>query len=130
MSWRALARLPRALVISTRPTVGPMLVQRRPSTRIDKMIATRVTESYARLLLNSKDGDSRHVVIDKIGAYEVRLLEIPSVNGRQAASLWVELYDRGLRTGVDSCKCGDVGEVIEAARFLLTQATRIQNEAA
>ena len=94
------------------------------------MIATRVTESYARLLLNSKDGDSRHVVIDKIGAYEVRLLEIPSVNARQAASLWVELYDRGLRTGVDSCKCGDVGEAIEAARFLLTQATRIQNEAA
>lgn len=94
------------------------------------MIASRVTESYARLLLNPKDDDSRHVVIDKVGAYEVRLLEIRSANARQAASLWVELYDRGLRTGVDSCKCRDVGEAIEAVRFLMTQATRIKNEAA
>ncbi len=91
------------------------------------MIAARVTESCAKLYLNSKDDGARHVVIDKIGAYEVRLLEIPSGN---AASLWVELYDRGLRTGVDSCKCRDVGEAIEAARFFMTHAARLKNEAA
>ena len=92
------------------------------------MIATRVTESYAKLFLNAK-GDS-HVVIDRVGAYEVRLLEMPSANAREAASLWVELYDRGLRAGVDSCKCKDVGEAIEATRFFMTHATRLKNEAA
>ena len=94
------------------------------------MIATRVTESCAKLFLNSKDDGSRHVVIDKIGAYEVRLLEIPSGNAREGASLWVELYDRGLRSGVDSCKCRDVGEAIEAARFFMNDATRLKSEAA
>jgi hypothetical protein len=94
------------------------------------MIATRVTESCAKLYLDSKDGGPRHVVIDKVGAYEVRLLEIPSGNAREAASLWVELYDRGLRAGVDSCKCLDIGEAIEAARFFMAYATRLKNEAA
>jgi hypothetical protein len=83
------------------------------------MIATRVTESYAKLFLNAK-GDNPHVVIDRVGAYEVRLLEIPSTNARGAASLWVELYDRGLRAGVDSCKCKDVVEAIEVTRFFMT----------
>jgi len=109
--------------------VGPVQVQRRPSTRIDKMIATRVTESCAKLFLNAK-GDNSHVVIDRVGAYEVRLLEIPSANAREAASLWVEFYDRGLRAGVDSCKCKDVGEAIEVTRFFMTHATRLKNEAA
>ena len=94
------------------------------------MIATRVTESCAELYLDSKDDGPRHVVIDKIGAYEVRLLEIPSGNAREAASLWVELYDRGLRAGVDSCRCLGIGEAIEAARFFMTQATRLKTEAA
>ena len=94
------------------------------------MIATRVTESCAKLYLDSKDDGARHVVIDKIGAYEVRLLEIPSGNAREAASLWVELYDRGLRAGVDSCRCLGIGEAIKAARFFMTQATRLKTEAA
>ena len=93
------------------------------------MIATRVTESCAKLFLNAK-GDNSHVVIDRVGPYEVRLLEIPSANAREAASLWVELYDRGLRAGVDSCKCKDVGEAIEATRFFMTHATRLKSEAA
>jgi hypothetical protein len=94
------------------------------------MVATRVTESYAKLFLNSKGDESHHVVIDRIGAFEVRLLEMPSGNAREGANLWVELYDRGLRSGVDSCKCSDVGEAIEAARFFMTQATRVKNDAA
>ena len=94
------------------------------------MIAARVTESFAKLFLNSKDDGACHVVIDKVGAYELRLLEISSGNAREAASLWVELYDRSLRTGVDSCKCRDVGEAIEAARFFMTHAARHKSEAA
>ena len=109
------------LAISSRPMVGPVQVQRRPSTRIDKMIATCVTESYAKLFLNAK-GDNPHVVIDRVGAYEVRLLEIPSTNARGAASLWVELYDLDLRLAVDSYKCNHVDEAIDATHLLMVKA--------
>ena len=94
------------------------------------MIATRVTESYASLFLTSKhDNGSRHAAIARIGAFEIRLLEIPSVNSPEEASLWVELYDRDLRVGVDSYKCSDLDEAIDAAQLLMTQATRLNNEA-
>jgi len=87
------------------------------------MIATRVTESYASLFLPAKhDGDSRHAAIARIGAFEVRLLEMPSVNSHQEVSLWVELYDLDLRLGVDSYKCSHLDEAIDAAHLLTIKA--------
>ena len=37
-------------------------------------------------------------------------------------SLWVELYDRDLQLGVDSRKCSDLDEAVDAAHFLIAQA--------
>ena len=75
---------------------------------MDKMIAARVTETYASLFLTPKQDDgSRYSVITRIGDFEVRLLELPSVNSPDELALWVELYDRDLRVGVDSYKCSD-----------------------
>ena len=94
------------------------------------MIATRITKSYASLFLTSKHDDgSRHAAIARIGAFEVRLLEMPSANSPEEASLWVELYDRDLRVGVDSYKCSDLDEAIDAAQLLMAQATQLNNEA-
>jgi len=113
----------RAFVISNRPVAGLLPVQKRPSTRMVKMIAARVTETYASLFLTPKQDDgSRYSVIARIGAFEVRLLELPSVNAPEELGLWVELYDRDLRVGVDSCKCSDLDEAIDAAQFLTAQA--------
>ena len=74
------------------------------------MIAARVTRIlHEPVFLTSKHDDgSRHAAIARVGAFEVRLLEMPSANSPEEASLWVELYDRGLRVGVDSYKCGDL----------------------
>ena len=93
------------------------------------MIATRVTESYASLFLTSGHNDgSRHAAIARFGAFEIRLLELPSVNSREEASLWVELYDRDLRLSVDSCKCSDLDEAIDATHLLMILAKRLNNE--
>jgi hypothetical protein len=124
MSWRAVTRLARAFAISNRPVVWLLPVQKQPVTRIDKkMLATRVTESYASLFRPSKhDGDSRHAAIARIGAFEVRLLEMPSVHSPEEASLWVELYDLDLRLGVDSYKCSHLDAAIDAAHVLMIKA--------
>ena len=87
------------------------------------MIAARVTKTYASLFLTPKQDDgSRYSVIARIGVFEVRLLELPSVNSPEELGLWVELYDRDLRVGVDSYKCDDLDEAIAAAQFLTVQA--------
>jgi hypothetical protein len=108
--------------------VGLLPVQKRPSTRTDKMIATRITESYASLFLTSRcDDGSRYAAIARIGAFEVRLIEMASDDSQ--ATLWVELFDRCLRVGIDSYKCNDLDEVIDTAQLLMTHATRLNNEA-
>src|SRR4030095_4284384 len=114
MSWRAIARLARAFAISNRPVVGTIAGAKAAfSTDRQKMVATRVTESYASLFLTSEPNDgSRQAAIARIGAFELRLLEMPSVNSPKEASLWVELYDRDHRLSVDSCKCSDLDEAI------------------
>ena len=87
------------------------------------MIAARVTETYTSLFLTPKQDDgSRYSAIARIGAFEVRLLERPSVNSPEELELWVELYDRDLRVGVDSYKCSDLDDAIDAAQFLAAQA--------
>jgi len=83
----------------------------------------RVTETYASLFLTPKQADgSRYSAIARIGAFEIRLLERPSVNSPEELELWVELYERNLRVGVDSYKCSDLDEAIDAAQFLAAQA--------
>jgi hypothetical protein len=113
----------RAFVINNQPVAKLLPVQKRPSTRMDKMIAARVMETYTSLFLTPKQEDgSRYSVIARIGDFEVRLLELPSGNSSEELILWVELYDRDLRVGVDSCKCSDLDEAIDAAQFLTAQA--------
>lgn len=73
--------------------------------------------------------DSRHAAIARIGAFEVRLLEMPSVNSPEEASLWVELYDLDLRLSVDSYKCSHLDEAIDAAHLLMIKAKLLKNEA-
>ena len=94
------------------------------------MIARRVTQSYLGLFLTSKGADgSRAAAVARIGMFEVRLVEMPSFNASEGLSLWVELYDRGHRVGVDSYKCGDLDEAIDVAQLLMTQATQLNSEA-
>jgi len=95
------------------------------------MIAARVTESYASLFLTPNgDDSSRNILIEMVGAFEVRLVGIPSVNAPAGLSLWVELYCRDLPLGVDSCKCNNLDEAIEAATLLAIQAGELNNEGA
>jgi len=87
---------------------------------MEKMLARRVTEleSYLGLLRTpERDDGPRHAAVARIGTFEVRLIEMPSVNASEEMSLWVELYDRDLQLGVDSRKCS-----VDVAHFLIAQA--------
>ena len=91
------------------------------------MIARRVTQSYLGLFLTSKGADgSRAAAVARIGMFEVRLVEMPSFNAPEGLSLWVELYDRDLKLNVDSCKCSDLDEAIDATHRLIDLARGTQ----
>jgi hypothetical protein len=89
------------------------------------MLARRVTEleSYLGLFRTpERDDGPRHAAVARIGKFEVRMVEMPSVNASEDMSLWVELYDRDLQLGVDSRKCSDFDEAVDVAHFLIAQA--------
>ena len=88
-----------------------------------KLFARRVTESYlGRFHTPKRDDGPRHAAVARIGTFEIRLVEIPSVDASEEMSLWVELYDRNLQFSVDSGKCSDLDEAVDAAHFLIAQA--------
>ena len=94
------------------------------------MIARRVTQSYLDLFLTSEGADgSRAATVARIGMFEGRLVEMPSFNSQKGLSLWVELYDRDLNLNVDSCKCSDLDEAIDATHRLIDLARGLNNEA-
>jgi hypothetical protein len=87
------------------------------------MIARRVTESYASLFRSPKrDHGPRQAAVARIGTFEILLVEMPTVNASEEITLWVELYDRDLQFSVDSRKCSDLDEAVDAAHFLIAQA--------
>ena len=93
------------------------------------MIATCATEFYASLFLTSRrDDGSRYAAIARIGAFEVRLIEMASGNSPEEATLWIELYDRCLRVGIDSYSCNDLDEVIDTAQLLMSEAPRLRQQ--
>jgi hypothetical protein len=75
-----------------------------------------------RPINGGSDDGPRQAAIAKIGTFEVRLVEIPSVNSSEEMSLWVELYDRDIQLGLDSRKCSDFDEAVDAAHFMIAQA--------
>src|SRR5262245_33518007 len=122
-TWQAIARPCGLSSIAIDQWPGSCRCKSGPQHGWTKMIAARVTETYTSLFLTPKQDDgSRYSVVARIGAFEVRLLEVPSVNSPDELELWIELYDRDLRVGVDSCKCSDLDEAIDAAQFLAAQA--------
>ena len=87
------------------------------------MLVRRVTESSLGLFGTPKRDDGpRHAAVARIGKFEIRLVELPPDNASEEMSLWVELYDRDLQLGVDSRKCSDLDEAVDAAHFLIAQA--------
>jgi hypothetical protein len=110
--------------------IGRWLAGAKAARGWTKMVARRVTESYLGLFRTPKRGDgSRAAAVARIGTFEIRLVEMPSVNASEEMSLWVELYDRDLQFDVDSRKCGDLDEAIDAAHFLIAQARLLNSEA-
>jgi len=105
-------------------------VQKQPLTRIDKKNDCYACYRILREPLSPVQARRRLTSCrDCHGAFEVRLLEMPSVNSPEEASLWVELYDLDLRLGVDSYKCSHLDEAIDAAHLLMIKAKLLNNEA-
>jgi hypothetical protein len=88
------------------------------------------TQAYVRLffLPASKEG-ARIVSLARFGNYEIRLLELSTMDYDRDPPLWMELYDHDIPAAIDSCRCGDLEDAVCAAEKLLSQAKQLSEAA-
>jgi hypothetical protein len=85
------------------------------SHKEDVRVLNRLYQAYIGLgvALPQEDG-SRMVPLARIGAFELRLLELAEHRRSDSADFWFELYCRDSRMSLDSCRCQD----LEVAEFI------------
>jgi hypothetical protein len=92
----------------------------------DRLVELRLTRAYIHLLLVPVDGNgARTVPLARFGNYEVRLTEFVQETNTDSAPMWLELYARDLRRGIDSCCCYDLEEAVDSARHLVARAREL-----
>jgi hypothetical protein len=96
----------------------------------NRLIELRLTQAYIHLLLVPEDGHGvRTISFARFGNYQVRLSEF--VRDHQGASerpMWLELYARDSRSGIDSCACRDLEEAVIAANLLVSHAKELNEQ--
>ena len=95
-----------------------------------RSVALTVTQAYVRLFsVPASENGVRSVPLARVGNYEVRLAELPSMALAADLPLWMELYDHQIRSSIDGCGCSDLEDAIPAAEDLLSQARRLSKNA-
>jgi hypothetical protein len=89
----------------------------------------QIIQSYVWALNAPKDHDGRRLsVLERVGPYEVRLIEPPDVALAEAFPFWIELYDALKQVSVDSHGGWDIEEAAAAADHLVELARQLMSE--
>src|SRR5215467_11031417 len=97
-------------------------------TSLSKMnLETRLARAHVMLLVIPKDEhDSKSTPLVRYGAYEVRLVEMPSVSN--AFVFWIELFDHNRQVSIDSKGANDFEEAVATAEHLILRAEELSNK--
>jgi hypothetical protein len=95
---------------------------------MEKMSATKALELrimqmriWALVAAERIDGQ-RTVSLARHGAFEVRLIELPPDSDSDNIPLWIELFEHGGSTTLDSCGGYDLEHIAVAAEAFISQA--------
>jgi len=94
----------------------------------DRLVELRLTRAYIHLLLvPADDNGARTVSLARFGNFEVRLIEFVQDSDTEAP-MWLELYARDARCGLDGCRCYDLEEAVISARYLVARARELNSD--
>jgi hypothetical protein len=93
----------------------------------NRILEQRLASAYASLWHVPEDEHhSRSISLERYGAYDVRLVEVPPESPASAAkSLWLELCDQDSQIVLDSCICDGLEEAAISAEGLISQAREL-----
>jgi len=105
----------------------PQLVtmsKRIPSDTLE----SRIVSAYHLLeCAPGSDGSERFVVIERVGDYEIRLVDAWALLPDEKIPFWIELYDGATDTSLDSFTSPDVKKTAAAAEAMTAAAQRLHD---
>jgi hypothetical protein len=121
-----------ALEIVGQPCCGALqwrnLIGKQPwpsvsRTSRNKFNELRITQAYIALLCIPENADgARTVSLEWIGNHEVRIFETSHSGPTEAPLFWMELFDHGGPSSVDSCSCYEIEQAAIAFEGFVAQA--------
>jgi hypothetical protein len=94
-----------------------------------KNLEFRIFQLYVLDLMAEKFVDGcRAATLARCGSYEVRLVELFQDWQDDTAPFWIELFDHGSDTAIDSCGGYDLGETAAGAEALISQARLLHRD--
>jgi hypothetical protein len=96
--------------------------------KFDKtLIELRIARAYIKLLC-SPDGHTaaQAISIARIGDYEIHLFQDLQTEPAETALFWLELFDHGTQTSIDSGACREIEEAATVFEGFLAEAERLE----
>jgi len=78
------------------------------------------------LVIPTDKHDSKSAPLARFGAYEVRLVELPSVSNTFV--FWIELFDHNRQVSIDRKGANDFEEALATAEHLILRAEELSNK--
>jgi hypothetical protein len=94
-------------------------------TSRNTFLELRISQASVRLMgLPENPLGSRMISLERIGSYEIRMVEVAQDDVANASLFWMELFDRGRQSSIDSCGCHEIEAAVAAYEDFIAQAKR------
>ena len=85
----------------------------------------RIARAYVKLWCIPEGSSKASLLIASIGSYEIRMLRGPEFDLDGTPLFWLELFDHGTKTSVDSFVCHRLRDAIAVFDDFLSQAASL-----
>ena len=87
------------------------------------ILEAQLLQAHVKLQLGARgEDDSRTATLMRLGAYEVRLVELSRASPASGVLFWIELFDHHRRRSIDSVGSYVLEDAVIAAGHLIAQA--------
>ncbi|HZH50773.1 MAG TPA: hypothetical protein VEZ16_02720 [Microvirga sp.] len=92
------------------PRAMPLCTEAQAAACRDRIEETIIRE-YVRLAVTPAQASGlRTITLGQFGALEVRLTELPTMDGSPIPPFWLEIYSHACESVIDSCGCFEFNE--------------------
>jgi hypothetical protein len=82
-------------------------------TYSNKLTELRISQAYIKLLGVAQNAQgARTISLERIGSFEVLMFDVAPDGDADAPLFWLELFDHGRKSSVDSCCCTGIAQAV------------------